>query len=78
MTISEIMKRDRCSYKEAQRKLSEAIDVVVGNVQAVCTWREDDDGYYATDCGHMHSFFNGGPKQNFHSFCPYCGGVLKL
>ena len=78
MTIGEIMKRDRCSYQEAQRKLSEAIDVVVGSVQAVCKWRSDGEVGWKTHCGEAFVFNDDGPRENRFNFCPYCGGVLKL
>jgi hypothetical protein len=43
-----------------------------------CKWRCNDHGSYATDCGEIHLFNEGGPKENFHRFCPFCGGVLKV
>lgn len=43
----------------------------------VCGWREEKDGsYWLTQCGNMHVFFEGGPVDNKHEFCPYCGGIL--
>ena len=43
-----------------------------------CTWEQDlDHEFFATSCGQFHCFIEGGPKENRHSFCPYCGGVLK-
>lgn len=47
-----------------------------------CLWRrvneQDDDRDYETECGQMHSFMEGGPMENKHTFCPYCGRGLVL
>lgn len=42
-----------------------------------CTWYEDYDGHWHTDCKQIHTFFDGGPVENFHKYCPYCGKVLS-
>ena len=41
-----------------------------------CMWQEDEDGNWSTECGQMHTFFDGGPKENHYRHCPYCGGYL--
>jgi len=42
-----------------------------------CEWLEDElDGYWTTACGEMHCFTDGGPEDNHHRFCPYCGKPL--
>lgn len=38
-----------------------------------CTWKEDANGLWDTDCDQMHEFYEGGPSANEHRFCPYCG-----
>ena len=43
----------------------------------VWTFSNDDDCYWATDCGHSFQFIDGGPKENSMKFCPYCGHKLK-
>ena len=46
--------------------------------EAVCEWKEDDiDGKWDTACGESHSFESGGPEENGHKFCPYCGRKLQ-
>lgn len=52
-----------------------------GAVPAVghdCTWSldEDDSGTWATSCGNLFSFTDGGPKENDFKHCCYCGGKL--
>ena len=44
--------------------------------QKTCLWTEDEDGNWHTTCGEMHTFFDGGPSENGHRFCPYCGKKL--
>jgi hypothetical protein len=44
---------------------------------ATCAWREDEDGVWHTACGEAHVFNDGGPRENRHAFCPYCGGGLE-
>ena len=42
-----------------------------------CDWMEDElDGYWRTSCGDLHQFTDGGPENNNHKFCPYCGKTL--
>ncbi len=38
-----------------------------------CNWTEDIDGLWATDCGHVFEFHEGGPENNGFQFCPWCG-----
>ena len=42
-----------------------------------CEWREDMDGLYATACGEVWEFIDGGPAENKARFCPYCGGAIE-
>lgn len=41
----------------------------------VCTWTLDDDesGTWASSCGELWSFIDGGPKENRVSYCHHCG-----
>lgn len=41
-----------------------------------CKWTPDEDGIYDTDCGGRFEFKEGGPKENWTKYCPYCGGEL--
>ena len=44
---------------------------------ATCLWREETDGeYWSTECGQAHIFTADGPRENSHTFCPYCRGRL--
>jgi hypothetical protein len=41
-----------------------------------CEWAEDEDGYWATECGHLFELVDGGPKDNGMAYCCYCGKTL--
>lgn len=43
-----------------------------------CTWREDEDGQWETECGGLWTFMADGPKENKAQYCIYCGGKLVL
>lgn len=43
----------------------------------ICNWREDVDGNWHTDCGHIFCFNVDGPMKNGFKFCGYCGSDLK-
>lgn len=45
-------------------------------MENVCTWHEDDDGLWHTDCKQMFTLFDGTPVENGFKFCPYCGKSL--
>ncbi len=45
----------------------------------VCTWNEDDEGIWLSDClfdgkdvSGLFEFTTGGPVDNGFRFCPYC------
>lgn len=41
-----------------------------------CTWFEDPDGNWGTECDEMFQFTTGGPQENDMKFCCYCGKPL--
>lgn len=48
-----------------------------------CQWREEDPwgpmpDTYATDCGEMWSFVDGGPAENRVKFCHRCGKPVTV
>ena len=45
-------------------------------VPATCEWTDDDTGAWDTSCDNKHLFLDGGPAENRHAFCPYCGQKL--
>jgi hypothetical protein len=49
---------------------------------AGCTWTQQDDehmpGTWASSCGELWSFNDGGPKENRVSYCHHCGGKVNL
>jgi len=42
-----------------------------------CTWTQNEDGVYETNCDNMFVFNDGGPVENDFRYCPYCGLELK-
>ena len=42
-----------------------------------CTWIENEDGVYETNCGNLFAFNDGTPSENGFAFCPYCGLELS-
>lgn len=43
-----------------------------------CIWNMDEDGNWETLCDQMHGFIDGGPTENGHVFCPYCGKHIRV
>lgn len=42
-----------------------------------CTWREDEDGNWCTECGNIFVLDGAPPEEHGMLFCCYCGGALK-
>lgn len=43
-----------------------------------CVWTYDEDSEsWDTACDNKHLFTADGPKENEHTYCPYCGKRLK-
>ena len=55
--------------------LSWARQVWAKEGQAVCAWvlDDEDNNTWATTCGNMYVFMEGGPVENDMRYCPYCG-----
>ena len=55
---------------------------LAGQQRETCTWTEQDDpnlpGVYATGCGGMFVFNEGGVKDHGFSYCQYCGNEIAL
>jgi len=43
-----------------------------------CTWTEDAEGYYSTECGEAYVFNDGTPAQNNAVYCHHCGGKIVM
>ncbi len=42
-----------------------------------CTWKHDEwHDKWDTSCGQGHQFMEGGPRENFYVYCPYCGKLM--
>jgi len=42
-----------------------------------CTWTENEDGYWETNCGNAFTLEEGTPTKNEMVFCCYCGCKLR-
>lgn len=72
-TKCDLFTRDQLlAYGAAQR--------LAGQQRETCTWTEQDDkdmpGTYASSCGEMWSFIEGGVKENRVTYCHHCGGKV--
>jgi len=64
---------------EASAALSEAQDDA--NVQpSTCTWSldDEDEGTWASSCGELWLFNEGGPKENRVKYCHHCGKPVDV
>lgn len=41
-----------------------------------CTWTEDDNGAWHSECGHLFETTDGGPAENNMRHCCFCGRAL--
>ena len=44
--------------------------------EKTCTWSQNKNGVYETECGKKYEFVNDGPIENGIAFCCYCGKKL--
>jgi len=50
------------------------------DARGTCTWALDDEesGTWASSCGELWSFIDGGPAENRVSYCHHCGGKVVI
>lgn len=61
-----------------QTKCRATLGVAEGDAdEDICVWTEDDEGNWDTSCDQKHTFFDGGPADNRHVWCPYCAGRIE-
>lgn len=41
-----------------------------------CTWTEDENGFWNTECGNIEEFSWGDVEENNYRYCPFCGGEI--
>lgn len=62
---------------EAGRTLTRQLQEAVEERDAPCDWLPSEGGdAWATSCGNLFQFYDGGPLANSFTHCPYCGGDL--
>jgi len=46
----------------------------------ICTWELEDTFFsvWESECGILYQFIEGGPKDNGHNYCHYCGKKLVI
>jgi hypothetical protein len=72
----------RCAFEDAQT-LHMAYGVPPVQAPSCCEWREEDpygamSGTYASACGELWSFIDGGPTENNVRFCHGCGKPVDV
>jgi len=75
------LRRHIALYSPSFRKIPESMEAAVkalDDADRVCEWRDDGCGVWDTGCDNQHRFESGGPADNLHEFCPYCGGRLEV
>jgi hypothetical protein len=60
----------------AVKEAGELLGAPAALLRDPCTWREDDEGTWFTDCDNAWAFVDAGPEENNMAFCPFCGGPL--
>ena len=65
------------SFEEGEALGADTLAALEGK-PASCTWTENDDGAWETDCGETFEFTDGGPAENGAKFCQYCGKAIKV
>jgi chromosome segregation ATPase len=71
--------RDRRINEDFAAIADEAADMLEADAQPkTCTWTPDDDesGTWASACGELWNFIEGGPDENRVSYCHHCGGKV--
>lgn len=67
----------RTSTEDEAKRLDdvhyELVPLLIAERDATCTWREDDEGVWQTECGDAFEFTTDGPEENNVKYCCYCG-----
>jgi hypothetical protein len=42
-----------------------------------CTWTEDNEGLWETECKELYDVQVGSPDENKMKYCCYCGKILE-
>jgi hypothetical protein len=70
------------TWGKVYRAMLAAAPEATASEPAGCTWTQQDDehmpGTWASSCGELWSFNDGGPKENRVSYCHHCGGKVNL
>jgi hypothetical protein len=52
------------------------------DARGTCTWTPEEDdnmpGTWASSCGELWSFMDGGPVENRVTYCHHCGGKVVI
>lgn len=80
-TTIELIKKASVLAKMHQGQMNEDLREIAQRLRDLdkpdCVWTFDEDGDFATQCGHLFFFDEGGIKENDCKFCQYCGGAVK-
>jgi len=74
---SEKMAVSRCEHYTTNITLSVIKKIPM---KAFCIWAMNDPGEneWISACGMFHAFADEGPEENNFTYCPYCGGEIKV
>ncbi|WP_252178360.1 hypothetical protein [Endozoicomonas sp. 4G] len=64
----------RISAKD--RRVARVIRGLLADREATCTWTDDPEGIWHTDCGEAFEVHAGSPGQNGLRYCCFCGRKL--
>lgn len=64
----------------ATKLLQSLISQTTPSTSQQCEWSfsDDDCSTWASSCGELWSFIDGGPKENRVSYCHHCGNPVKI
>jgi hypothetical protein len=68
----------RIAWEAWQASREDTLGEAADAQQHTCTWTLDDDelGTWASSCGELWNFIEGGPDENRVSYCHHCGGKV--
>ncbi len=72
--------RDRAACQQIAARAVANFEKADGQEPLTCTWTLDDEdsGTWASSCGELWSFIDGGPAENRVSYCHHCGKKVVI
>lgn len=70
--------RNGRSMSELKKLLQAMNEGDMSNSDRACTWTEDTEGVWQTECGRCFQINEGSPAENGMLFCYHCGRRLLV